>query len=78
VLKCEAEDIEMHDGSSSQHFRSSPIYQLQLTFAAMQEGNQKVFNPERLVESLQLNTLEQQDAQEYATYDTLLLGLPVS
>ena len=42
----------------------SPIFQLQVTFAALQEGCRKVFNPTKLVESLQLRTSEQQDAQE--------------
>jgi hypothetical protein len=47
--------------SSSQE---SPIFQLQTTFAALQESRMKVFNPEKLVGSLQLRTNEQQDAQE--------------
>jgi len=45
--------------------QESPLSQLQVTFAALQAGNQKVFNPTKLVESLQLRTSEQQDAQEY-------------
>lgn len=45
-------------------FQDSPIFQLQVTFAALQEGNKSVFNPKKLVESLQLRTSEQQDAQE--------------
>jgi len=44
--------------------QESPIFQLQVTFAALQEGNKSVFNPAKLVESLQLRTSEQQDAQE--------------
>ncbi|KAJ4487816.1 cysteine proteinase [Lentinula aciculospora] len=44
----------------------SPIFQLQVTFAALQESIQNVFNPTRLVESLQLRTAEQQDAQEFS------------
>ena len=47
-----------------QRFQESPIFQLQVTFAALQESNQSVFNPKKLVESLQLRTFEQQDAQE--------------
>jgi hypothetical protein len=43
----------------------SPIFQLQVTFAALQESIQNVFNPARLIESLHLDTTEQQDAQEY-------------
>ena len=46
-------------------FQESPIFQLQVTFAALQEGNKSVFNPTKLVESLQLRTSEQQDAQEW-------------
>jgi hypothetical protein len=35
-----------------------------VTFTALQECTQNVFNPEKLAESLQLSTSEQQDAQE--------------
>ncbi|KAH9934725.1 cysteine proteinase [Fomitopsis serialis] len=44
----------------------SPIFQLQVTFAAMQEGIESAFNPVKLVESLKLRTTEQQDAQEFS------------
>lgn len=47
--------------------QESPIFQLQTTFAALQESRMKVFNPEKLVGSLQLRTNEQQDAQECVT-----------
>ncbi|KAI0293067.1 hypothetical protein BC826DRAFT_1016774 [Russula brevipes] len=47
-------------------FDDSPIFQLQTTFAALQESRMKVFNPEKLVGSLQLRTNEQQDAQEFS------------
>ncbi|KAF5373636.1 hypothetical protein D9758_000663 [Tetrapyrgos nigripes] len=47
-------------------FQESPIFQLQVTFAALQESKQMVFNPTKLVESLQLRTGEQQDAQEFS------------
>ncbi|KAF8503303.1 cysteine proteinase [Russula emetica] len=47
-------------------FDESPIFQLQTTFAALQESRMKVFNPEKLVGSLQLRTNEQQDAQEFS------------
>ncbi|KZT28434.1 cysteine proteinase [Neolentinus lepideus HHB14362 ss-1] len=47
-------------------YQISPVFQLQVTFAAMQEGLHKVFNPVKLVESLQLRTTEQQDAQEFS------------
>lgn len=47
-------------------FAESPIFQLQVTFAAMQVGTQAVFNPIKLVESLKLRTTEQQDAQEFS------------
>jgi hypothetical protein len=46
-------------------FQDSPIFHLQVTFAAMQEGQQRVYNPIKLVESLALRTAEQQDAQEW-------------
>ncbi|KAF9265554.1 cysteine proteinase [Marasmius fiardii PR-910] len=46
--------------------KDSPIFQLQVTFTALQESIQKVFNPTKLVESLQLRTAEQQDAQEFS------------
>ncbi|KAI0064483.1 cysteine proteinase [Artomyces pyxidatus] len=52
------------DGEHS--FEDSPIYQLQATFAALQESKRKVFNPIKLVESLKLRTNEQQDAQEFS------------
>lgn len=45
-------------------FKDSPIFQLQVTFTALQEGRLSVFNPIKLVESLRLRTSEQQDAQE--------------
>ncbi|KAH9842756.1 cysteine proteinase [Rhodofomes roseus] len=44
----------------------SPIFQLQVAFAAMQEGMESAFNPVKLVESLKLRTTEQQDAQEFS------------
>ncbi|KIY43585.1 cysteine proteinase [Fistulina hepatica ATCC 64428] len=46
--------------------QDSPIFQLQVTFAGLQELTQNVFNPTDLVESLQLRTFEQQDAQEFS------------
>ncbi|KAG6918120.1 hypothetical protein DXG01_016308 [Tephrocybe rancida] len=46
--------------------KDSPIFQLQVTFAALQESIQNCFNPVKLVESLQLRTTEQQDAQEFS------------
>ncbi|PSR75391.1 hypothetical protein PHLCEN_2v9149 [Hermanssonia centrifuga] len=46
--------------------KESPIFQLQVTFAAMQMSKQAAFNPVKLVESLKLNTTEQQDAQEFS------------
>ncbi|KAF9454646.1 cysteine proteinase [Macrolepiota fuliginosa MF-IS2] len=44
----------------------SPLFQLQVTFAALQEGSCKTFNPASLVESLHLRAAEQQDAQEFS------------
>ncbi|TCD68915.1 hypothetical protein EIP91_009466 [Steccherinum ochraceum] len=51
---------------STQKFEESPIFQLQVTFSAMQESTQNAFNPVKLVESLKLRTTEQQDAQEFS------------
>uniref|UniRef100_A0A0W0FLB1 ubiquitinyl hydrolase 1 n=1 Tax=Moniliophthora roreri TaxID=221103 RepID=A0A0W0FLB1_MONRR len=53
-------------GGSEEKFMESPIFQLQVTFAALQESIQKAFNPTKLVESLQLRAAEQQDAQEFS------------
>ncbi|KAG8751493.1 hypothetical protein FRC14_007826, partial [Serendipita sp. 396] len=44
----------------------SPIFQLQVTFAALCYGKGSVFNPRPLVDSLRLSNTEQQDAQEFA------------
>ncbi|KAG8960305.1 hypothetical protein FRC03_006787 [Tulasnella sp. 419] len=44
----------------------SPVFQLQVTFAALQCSSQRVFNPIKLVESLELQTSIQQDAQEFS------------
>ncbi|KAG6851255.1 hypothetical protein H0H93_011691 [Arthromyces matolae] len=46
--------------------KDSPIFQLQVTFAALQNSVQTCFNPVKLVESLHLRTTEQQDAQEFS------------
>lgn len=58
VYRCQPSD------SSKSKFKESPIFQLQVTFTALQEGALSVFNPIKLVESLRLRTSEQQDAQE--------------
>ncbi|KAI0670438.1 cysteine proteinase [Trametes maxima] len=51
----------------SEHtFEESPIFQLQVTFAAMQHSTLNTFNPVKLVESLKLRATEQQDAQEFS------------
>ncbi|KAI0831247.1 cysteine proteinase [Trametes gibbosa] len=47
-------------------FEDSPIFQLQVTFAAMQYSSLNAFNPVKLVESLRLRATEQQDAQEFS------------
>ncbi|OCH88183.1 cysteine proteinase [Obba rivulosa] len=60
VYKCQPSHDKEHA------FEESPIFQLQVTFAAMQEGTQSAFNPIKLVESLHLSTTEQQDAQEFS------------
>ncbi|KAJ6497048.1 hypothetical protein C8R47DRAFT_1184375 [Mycena vitilis] len=51
---------------SGDKFKDSPTFQLQVTFAALQGSTQNVFNPTKLVESLELRTTEQQDAQEFS------------
>ncbi|KAI5900286.1 uncharacterized protein SCHCODRAFT_02607525 [Schizophyllum commune H4-8] len=51
---------------SEDKFKQSPLFHLQVTFTALQESTQSVFNPNKLVESLQLRTSEQQDAQEFS------------
>lgn len=56
----------LQPSSCETNFVDSPIFHLQVTFAAMQEGRQKVYNPSKLVESLELRAGEQQDAQEFA------------
>ncbi|KAF4614469.1 hypothetical protein D9613_002689 [Agrocybe pediades] len=53
-------------GTAEGRYKDSPISQLQITFAALQDGNVSSFNPEKLVESLQLRRTEQQDAQEFS------------
>ncbi|KAH9483698.1 Ubiquitin carboxyl-terminal hydrolase 48 [Psilocybe cubensis] len=57
---------EPPEGVQVEKYKESPIFQLQVTFAALQKGNQKSFNPTKLVESLQLRASEQQDAQEFS------------
>ncbi|KAF8843558.1 cysteine proteinase [Paxillus ammoniavirescens] len=48
------------------NFEDSPVFQLQVTFAALQESTQNVYNPAKFAESLKLSTSEQQDAQEFS------------
>ncbi|KAL7283349.1 hypothetical protein ACG7TL_002778 [Trametes sanguinea] len=48
------------------YLQESPIFQLQVTFAAMQCSALNTFNPVKLVESLKLRATEQQDAQEFS------------
>ncbi|KAF8480713.1 cysteine proteinase [Gautieria morchelliformis] len=60
VYKCKPSQEE------GRELEESPIFQLQVTFAALQESTQNVFNPIKLVESLQLRASEQQDAQEFS------------
>lgn len=54
--------------------QDSPLFQLQVLFAFLQKGDQGVFDPERLVASLKLDTGEQQDAQEFSKLFLNLLG----
>ncbi|KAF9218284.1 cysteine proteinase, partial [Gyrodon lividus] len=48
------------------NFEDSPVFQLQVIFAALQESTQNVYNPAKFAESLNLSTSEQQDAQEFS------------
>ncbi|KAH9946153.1 cysteine proteinase [Epithele typhae] len=58
---------ECHASCNAQRsFEESPIFQLQVTFAAMQTCALSSFNPVKLVESLKLRATEQQDAQEFS------------
>ncbi|KZT53991.1 cysteine proteinase [Calocera cornea HHB12733] len=52
----------------------APLFQLQVTFAALQQCRQNVYNPIKLVESLGLRTSEQQDATEFGKLFMNLLG----
>ncbi|EJD41060.1 cysteine proteinase [Auricularia subglabra TFB-10046 SS5] len=45
---------------------SSPVFQLQTTFAGLQHSRQKAFDPKSLADSLKLSAAVQQDAQEFA------------
>ncbi|TFY67092.1 hypothetical protein EVG20_g4062 [Dentipellis fragilis] len=60
VYQCQPSQDKEHS------FEDSPVFRLQATFAALQEGKKSVFNPIKLVESLKLKTNEQQDAQEFS------------
>ncbi len=51
------------------HTVQSPIYQLALTFAAMQLSVKAYHDPTGLVESLQLKKGDQQDASEWVGVD---------
>jgi len=52
--------LDPHKNSDKQ-----PLYHLQVTFAALQEAQLKAFSPIDLVKSLDIDTTDQQDAQEY-------------
>jgi hypothetical protein len=62
VNKC---DDEVHRSTIDLVFgQESPVFHLQVTFAALQHSKLRTFNPVKLVESLKLRASEQQDAQE--------------
>lgn len=46
--------------------QTSPLFQLQVLFAFLQNSSQGVYNPEALVSSLKLDKAEQQDVQEFS------------
>ncbi|KAF8498899.1 hypothetical protein JB92DRAFT_2744100 [Gautieria morchelliformis] len=60
VYKCKPSQEE------GRELKESPILQLQVAFAALQESTQNVFNPIKLVERLPLRVSERQDAQEFS------------
>ncbi|KAG8713111.1 hypothetical protein FRC11_013264, partial [Ceratobasidium sp. 423] len=62
VYNCDPE-LSLLPGKSVEE---SPIYQLQMTFGALQHSNEKAFNPVKFVECLGIRTGEQQDAQEFS------------
>ncbi|EIN07261.1 cysteine proteinase [Punctularia strigosozonata HHB-11173 SS5] len=51
---------------SKVNLEGSPLFQLQVTFAALQESKLAVFDPVKLVKVLGLDEEEQQDSQEFA------------
>lgn len=54
--------------ADAQHppWQTSPLFQLQVLFAFLQNSSQGVYNPEALVSSLKLDKGEQQDVQEFS------------
>jgi ubiquitin C-terminal hydrolase len=54
------------EAAVTQKYQESPIFQLQVTFAALELSKRRTFNPIKLVESLKLRASDQQDAQEFS------------
>ncbi|GAA6042749.1 hypothetical protein JCM8097_007455, partial [Rhodosporidiobolus ruineniae] len=52
--------------SANGNVEASPIFQLQVLFAFLQTSIQGVYDPSPLIQSLKLDTSEQQDAQEFS------------
>ena len=46
--------------------QASPLFQLQVLFAFLEKSDQGVYDPAPFVNSLRLDTTEQQDAQEFS------------
>lgn len=46
--------------------QASPVFQLQVLFAFLQQSQQAVYDPDPLVDALKIKKTEQQDAQEFS------------
>lgn len=54
--------------TSQTKIEDTPLFQLQVTFTALQQGPTSVFNPQPLVRSLKLAETEQQDSSECTSF----------
>lgn len=64
--------------SSAVKLEDAPLFQLQVTFTALQKGRTSVFNPKPLVRSLKLQETEQQDSSECALILTVFQSSPIA
>ncbi|GJN88609.1 hypothetical protein Rhopal_001575-T1 [Rhodotorula paludigena] len=51
---------------STGNVEASPVFQLQVLFAFLQQSQQAVYDPDPLVDALKIKKTEQQDAQEFS------------